>query len=564
MVSFKQIAVLVLAHVLVTGCAHKTFMAETDREHAKNEELVRQKRAEISSSQERPLVTHSVISWVGRKAVEVSRESALPPVFSKEVTLIFPGRVNLRTAAERINKVTNIPVRLKPDVFIPISQFVGGNSNAGAGGAASPVPVTTPLNGPNGLPPLPALPSPLANSMFSQVANTNDEIEINYTGPLAGLLNQISSRFGINWEYSTENGISFSRLVTKVFTVKANPGDSSFTASLGKGGSGSAVSAYSSDGQVKMNSTFSVWDGITKSLESIRSAVGKFNVSQATGTVTVTDTREVVELAQKIIDNENTMLTRQVAIRLDMYSVQATDDIESGLNWNMVYQKFSDGVANWGIKFATPSALTSELAGGVGLAVIGSATNSGIQSLSGTEALIKVLQGFGKVSRVQSVSAMTLNRQPVPIGVTSQVSYLAKTTPGSSTTGTTTLPGLEPGQVTTGFLTNLLPTVLDSNSILLQFSIDMSELRKMGIISTGAGSTLQSIQTPEVDAVQFVQRVALRPGNTLVLTGYERDSNSYEQRGLTRDIGLGGSVVGARKRESIVIMLTPNLVDGAN
>lgn len=159
---------------------------------------------------------------------------------------------------------------------------------------------------------------------------------------------------------------------------------------------------------------------------------------------------------------------------------------------------------------------------------------------------------------------MTMNRQPVPIGVTNQQSYLASTTAGTtSLNGVASQPGLVPGQVTTGFLANMLPTVLDSNSVLLQFSMDLTELKKIGIVSVGSGVTQQSIQTPDVDGVQFVQRVALKAGSTLVLTGFEKTRDSYDMQGITKSVGLGGSIVSKKTRESIVIMITPLIVDGA-
>lgn len=570
----KQHALALVAASLLAGCAaQKDMMKSVDDDFKARGDVTTQKRAEITQEQVRPLVTRSAVAWVGGKNVELSRDAALPPAFSKEVTMIFPGRVNLRTAAERLNKVTGIPVRLKPDVFMPTSMFIGGAMLGGIPGQMPgqlagqvPVPAAVPPGVPGTPGGLPPLPSPLANSMYAQVQNTADEIEINYTGQLSGFLNQMCSRFGINWEYSPENGIVFSRMVTKVMVLKANPGDSTFTASLGKGGSASASGgSFSSDGQIKMNSTFSVWEGLQKSLESIKSAAGKYNVNQGTGTVTITDTREVVDLAKKIIDTENAMLTKQVAIRLDMYSITSSDDVQSGVDWNLVYQKFTQGVTDWSLNLVSPSTVTTSLAGSLGLSIVAPATSSSaVKNMTGSDALLHILQGMTRVSKVQSVSAMTLNRQPVPIGVTNQLSYLAKTTPGTTGTGTTTLPGLEPGMVTTGFLTNLLPTVLDNNSILLQFSIDLSEMAKMGIISTGSGATLQSIQTPEVNAVQFVQRVALRPGSTLVLTGFERNKNGYDQRGLTKDVGLGGTVAGSKTRDAMVIMITPTLVDGAS
>lgn len=551
--NYKPFGILTALFVLgLSGCAYENFKSFVDDSHSGTQNVIEARNKEIAPLKPRTALTQSRGKWIGSRSVPLSKDSALPPVFSQNVTLIFPGRLSLRTVAERITKVTSIPVRLKPDVFMPTSMFIGASSGA----AAAPT-VTAPSSQ------NPVIPFALGAAATYRPPNNTDEFELNYTGSLTGLLDQIGARFGINWEYKESTGIEYSRLVTRSFVIKANAGDTTFTSSLGKGGSSGG--SFSSDAQVKMNSTFSVWEGIQRSLDTIKSPVGKFTVSQATGSVTITDTKDVIDLAEQIISIENEMLTKQVAIRLEMYSVTSTDDREVGVDWTAVYSVFSGLAPQFSLNAVAPASLTSALTGSFGLSILAPVSGeNGLSSFNGSQALIKALEGQGKVARMQSVSAMTLNRQPVPIGVTDQVAYLARTTPTAGGIGGASSPGLEPGQITTGFLVNLLPTVLDSNSVLLQFSIDLTELKRIGIISTGFGTTLQSIQTPEVSGTQFVQRVALKAGTTLVLSGFERTRDEYTQRGVTENPALGGSFVGKKTRESIVIMLTPVLVDGAN
>lgn len=561
----NPIACAVLGALLLGGCAHEEAKKRTDDLYAQYDQTISKKTAELhpEKAEPRATLTRAKGAWLGSKAVPLAQEAQLPPAFSKDVVFVFPGRVNLRTIAERITKVTGIPVRLKPDVFMPTSMFVGGTTGIPGMAVAGQPMVPAPQPGYAGLPPIPGM-GLLGATAYQQIQNTSDEMELNYTGTLTGLLNMIGSRFGINWDYSNVDGILYSRMVTRTFVVKANPGDSSFTASLGKG-SGSATGSFSSDGQVKMNSTFSVWDGIQKAMESIKTQAGKVTVSQATGSVTITDTKEVVDQAEKIIRAENAMLTKQVAVTMEIFSVTNNEDVQAGVDWNLVFTKFSQLAPQFSLKLVSPTTLATSAAGTMGMSILAAANSdsSVMQRLNGSEAFFRALQGEGKVARLQSVSAMTLNRQPVPIGVTNQQTYLARTTPTSGGVSGVALPGLEPGQVTTGFLANLLPTVLDNNSVLLQFSIDMSELESMGTVSSGSGATVQMINTPNVNGVQFVQRVALQPGNTLVLTGYERIRDSYDKNGLTKSIGLGGSLVGKKTREAIVILLTPTIVDGA-
>lgn len=546
-------AVALAVAALCAGCAYTPSKNEVDSKHADMSGDLVQRAASIAAvPEDRPLVTRVSGAWLGVKVKPLSQDVNLPGVFRTTVTLNHPGRYNLRTIAEKITKTTGIPVTLKPDVFMPISAFVGGSGQGGAAAGAAPAAIVGP--GVAGL------------------SNTSDDMELNFVDvPLKDVLNQINSRFGINFTYQENEGITFSRFVTRTITVKANPGNSTLTASLGKNGSSGGASganngpSFTSDGKVSMESAFSVWTAIEGALNTIKSPPGKYIINQATGSVTMTDTKEIVDIAQRYIEGENAIMTRQVAVRVELLAVTSNDNNELGVNWNGVFTKLNGLIPQWNINLLTPGSLNSSMTGGIGMSILAPPKEGNTLSmLNGTEAMLNALQGFARVTNRQSFGAITLNRQPAPLAKTTQETYLARTTPGGNAgTGSSTLPGLEPGQVTTGFMSNILPTVLDNDSVMLQFSIDSSELEKIDSISTGAGATLQQIQTPKVGAVQTVQRVALRSGGTLVLTGFDREVMRYDQRGLTKHVGLGGSYNGAKVRETYVILVTPVIVDGA-
>lgn len=543
-----------IAAVVAAGCAYTPDKAAVDSRHTDmSHTLGRQNDAIAVAGERRPLVTRVAGNWLGVKVKPLAQDANLPPVFRSMVTLKFPGRANLRTIAERLTKVTGIPVTLKPDVFLPVSMFVGTGQQGAGTTAGAPAPAA------------------------SDPTSVADDMELNFVDTsLRDVLNQICSRFGINFTYQENDGIVFSRLLTRTFAVKANPGDTTLTSSLGKGGStsgsaggaggaGGQSSNFVSNGQVSMNSSFSVWTGIQSVLDTIKSPVGKYFINQATGSLTITDTREVVDVVQRYIETENAVMTQQVGVRVELLSVSASDDDELGVNWNAIFTKLNELGPKWSVNLISPPTLTTPSSGSVGMSVLTPPREgSTLGQLSGSQAMVNALQGYARVTSSQTFSAITLNRQPAPLAKTTQTAYLARTVPGGNAgTGSSTLPGLEPGQVTTGFLSNIVPTVMDNQTVMLQFSIDSSELRSLNVISTGSGATLQSIQTPEIDAVQTVQRVALRSGSTLVLTGFDREVMRYDQRGIGQHLALGGSYVGRKAKETVVILITPMIVDGA-
>ena len=544
-------AVALAVAIVCAGCGSVPSKEEVDTKHDQMETQLLRRNAELAAvPEDRALVSRAKGAWLGVKVKPLSQDATLPSIFRTTVTLNYPGRYNMRGIAEKITKATGIPVQLKPDVFMPLSSLVGG----GQGGAA------------------PAVGAPSGPGVTG-TSNIADEMELNFVdAQLKDVVNQVDSRMGVNATYTENEGLVFSRFVTRTIPVKANPGNSTLSASLGKGGSsgGSGAGAsngptFNADGKVSMDSAFNVWTSIEGALNTIKSPPGKFIINQATGSVTITDTKEVVDTAQRYLENENAIMTRQVAVRVELLSVSATDSNELGVNWNGVFTKLNGLIPQWKINLVAPASINSSSVGGVGMSILAPpSSGSTLGQLSGTQAMVNALQGFARVSSSQSFAAMTLNRQPAPLAKTTQTTYLARTTPGGNAgAGSSTLPGLEPGQVTTGFMSNILPTVLDNDTVMLQFSIDSSELIKIDSQSTGANETLQRIQTPEVGAVQTVQRVALRSGGTLVLTGFDHEVMRYDQQGLTKSIGLGGSYNGSKVRETYIILVTPIIVDGA-
>ena len=562
-----------------------TVQQGVDNQYETNRDAISAHSAKVltqSATTGVPLVQKSAGAWLGGKALPLQSDLTLPEVFRKRYVFQFPGKVGIETVAQRVTRVTGIPVRVKPDVLLPATAFVTGGSAATAA-AARPSAITGAGGPPANLPPLPspvasAMGSPLSAGLSAGTAGYPGlaEYEMNFEGSVAGFLDLLSARAGVSWEYR-EGVISLHRMVTKIFTLKAIPGDSTFDSSIGKqaqtqtgtqgsGSSSQSTGGYSSNTTITMNSKFSVWTAVEDAIKSVLSPIGKYAISQASGSITVTDTRDVVEQVAKIIEQENTMNTRQVAMRVEVLSVKLNRGEERGVDWDLVFNQVSSMVP-WGVRFSSPASLVSNAASNLGVSIL-APTNGAAMSASqarwgGSQAFFKALQNYGKVSVVTTANAMTLNRQPVPVAITSQTTYLAKVTPApagaSGSAGGT--PGLEPGTVTTGFLLNLLPTVLDSNSILLQFGVGISDLTRLADVQSGQ----QKIQAPEVSSTDFLQKVALRPGETLVLSGYERASGQYDRRTLAEGapIGIGGSVNGSSGREAVVILVTPVLSEGA-
>jgi type IVB pilus formation R64 PilN family outer membrane protein len=513
--------------------------------------------------------------WLSGNTLKLSPQVDMPGVFSQPAS--FDGTVDsLRAFAERITRISHIPAKVAPGAD---DAATNATQAAGAQGSAGAYP---------GLPPLPAglLQGPsAAGGRGSAVAGESRPVHIVYAhGDLRGLLDAASARFGVYWKYA-DGAIIFFYTDTRVYQVSAIPGDSTLAAnvvsgasnsgassggasgggggqmgagSAGGGGSSSASPSISSDNTTNtvMNAQLSVYTGLQTAIKAMLSPAGSVVPSPATGSITVTDTPDVLERVGSFMDQQNRVLSRQILINVTVLSVSLSADDSYGINWNAVYQALSTrftfgGNIFQGLAGSTPSTF--------------SATVISPQSrANATSAVISALSDQGTVRRKTSASVTTLNDQPVPVQVATQQSYLAQiSTTNTAHVGSQT--SLTPGTVTTGFNLTLLPHILDDGTVMMQFYTNISSLTSLQTFTSGSGSTGESIQLPTVDTRNFLQRISMKSGQTLVIGGYEGivDNGTQSGIGSPANYVAGGGFTAQRSREVIVILISPVTMNGA-
>lgn len=173
---------------------------------------------------------------------------------------------------------------------------------------------------------------------------------------------------------------------------------------------------------------------------------------------------------------------------------------------------------------------------------------------AGSNLIIKALSEQGRISNVRSPSVTTLNLQPAPIQIGNVKSYVA-----SSSTTTTASVGsstsLTPATITSGFNMMLLPRIIDQDNMLLMITLSMSS-KPTFTTFTSNGS---SVQTADYDTKNLSPKVKLRSGQTLVLTGFEENSENATKSGVGDPgfFGLGGSRVRTTGHSVLVVLITP-------
>jgi type IVB pilus formation R64 PilN family outer membrane protein len=517
--------------------------------------------------------------WLSGNTLKIAPETTLPGFFDEPAS--FNGTVDsLRAFAERVSRLTHVPVKLAAgaeDAAERAMQPVADLSFASAGASPPPLP-TGLLQGP----------APQALARGAQIVGAAPVHIVYSNGTLHGLLDSAAGRFGVYWKYA-DGAIVFFYTDTRVYQVIAIPGDSKLDANVVSGasnsggmssggggmagggmagggmagggmagggmagglGSGSAPTVSSENtANIDMNTQLSVYNGLQSAIKAMLSPAGSVVTSPATGSISVTDTPDVLERVGEFMEQQNRVLARQVLVNVTVLSVTLSADDSYGINWGAVYQTL-------GTKFNITNTFSSLVTGAnqFSATVISPSSRA-----SGTTAMIDALSQQGTVRRKTSASVTTLNDQPVPVQVAQQEGYLAQiSTLATVNVGSQT--SLTPGTVTTGFNLTLLPHILDDGTVMMQFYTNISSLASLTTFTSNG----ESIQLPTVDTRNFLQRVAVKSGQTLVISGYEGTSDQDSKQGVGKptNYAFGGGYSATHSREIIVILITPITMNGA-
>jgi type IVB pilus formation R64 PilN family outer membrane protein len=392
-----------------------------------------------------------------------------------------------------------------------------------------------------------------------------DRIQLQYTGPLAGLLDAATARLGLSWRYRDKT-VTIYHVDTRSYSIASLPtttrmdavvtaGTTSSAGLSGGGGSGGGSSGSTNSGlsgsSGSTQTTTVALDSdppndLTKSVEAMLTReVGRAYLSTSTQTLTVTDTPDVLDRVGLMVDARNTFSTRQVLLNVKVLSVTTNASDEFGIDWNLIY---TDIARSTGVGIARSFTTSTDATSGSINILEGS-------RFDGSQLVLKALSKTGNVSILTQPSVTTLNMEAVPVQVAKQTSFLASTsTTQTANVGSTS--ALTPGTVTTGFNMTLLPYIMDdAKTVLLQFSVNLSTLNNIRRVSSGDNA----IEIPEVDSRIFSQKVRLQSGETLVLSGFEQSITSADRAGTGSpwNFLFGGGASASKKRDVLVVLITP-------
>ncbi|WP_287963134.1 hypothetical protein [Alcanivorax sp.] len=474
--------------------------------------------------------------WIPAEEMKVKRETPWPQGDMRVV--INKSFYSMSDVAASISSLTGVAIEVAPEVSMLVSSALMGAS-AGTPVSAGAAPVS-PVGGTGTPPPTPTAPTGTPAMPIGGVSS----IHIQYDGSLKGLLNMLAGRYGLSWKRIDDTHVRLYGYETRTWHVAALLGELSQTDKVENGSSDSAITSQS----------VSVWKGIEEAVKSMLSPGGKAVISEATGTITVTDVPAVIERVNEFMEKQNASLSTTVAMDVTVYVVQSSRGEDYAFDWDAVYQTLAANAAKGTGASISLSRTTQAITGGseISIGVIGNS------EWNGTKAILKALSTQGTVTQVSSTRLLTLNGQPIPFKVGQTIAYL-KSSSTSVSNGTATT-SVEQGTADTGFFLNLLPHVVDKDALLLQFALNLSTLDKLNTVTSGG----VTVQTPETSSREMIQRVALRSGQTLMIAGQDVWDVSALLSGVGKPTNalFGGSNSSKDNHSMLVVVIRPVIQKG--
>jgi len=479
-----------------------------------------------------------------RHSIPLRREESLPAHLG-EVRLHVPGRLPLAAAAELLSRTIDLPVVMTPDALHDAADYAPGAA------PRPPFDARAVLAGEAEAHRLAAQAG--ARQLDVPAAAHHNTVEIDHAGPLRVLLDRIAAQAGLQWVHAGGR-IVFSRVVTRALPVKALPGglDTSAAFDVLGGPDGGAGTA-----KVDFSAQSDYWHGLAEVLRPMLSPSASLQVDPRAGLVTVTDALVNVERVQAHLETLNANLLRQVVLEVEVLQVSFSDEYNHGIDWYAMIGRLDQGNR---LQLTAPAAL-GPMGGGTA-ATLGFVLGPSASRGSASEWIAKALQEYGRVSTAYSSVVTTTNRMPVPLGALQTRSYVQRSSAAmhNPVTGITTPGALESGKLSTGLGLTVLPVILDSNLVLLQTALQVSELRQLRAFTSGTGGSAQSVQLPETMSFSAMQRISVPAGRTLVLAGFEREQAQLDDADVVRGL-LPLARRGSRTKQGTVVLITPRLVE---
>lgn len=259
----------------------------------------------------------------------------------------------------------------------------------------------------------------------------------------------------------------------------------------------------------------------------------KYSLNRVTGTLYVNARPSQVAAVERIIENYDDVMSRQVLIEAQILDVTLSDGFEFGVDWSSLRSHLAGGflgaggISVEGVESVIPGAVNS----GNGIVIPG--TNTGFPnghslglaySEGSLNAAVKLLNQYGNVRLLSNPTIRAKNSHPSMISVgsitrfVSQSEAIVNNVGGSSVTSNNVITD----SVFDGIVVGVLPFIEADGTINLTIHPMQSEVNKasLGLIDVGGSQ----ISLPEIDFKGVTTSLSLNDGDTVLLGGLISES----------------------------------------
>lgn len=520
---------LVLA---MTGCAIDERAAtsrDASKRAAQDLQQISDRFQQATLARQTPSTEHRVNKpWVSGQPIALAPAVSLPKPLRRDVktTLIFHQKAaSLAQVGQRIARATGIAVRVRPEAMLAPHYFMARLQNV---------------------------------SSTAQASSVHEPMMPMGTRPLSEVLDFIAASHDVQWRY-TGQAIEFFRTETQVFDVRALALDASTQMQLGKTGGG-ASGGFESSAQTTLSMTSQpVLDDIRHRVESFMTRAGTISAQPGNlSSIVVTDTPDALAAIGRYLAEANRAMTRRVRLVFEEMTVTRSQAHEQGIDWSLA---LAADVAS----LQVGSAALSGIAPVLGTA---SASLPNVKGVSGS-VLARAVSKYADIRRHTTVPVVTLNRRPVTHAVRSTFTYVDQIQSvgvSKKDDAKSALPGIAISQKreTVGAFLTLVPDIQVDGQVLLTVAYDNTTALPLETLAFGGAEQSLQVQQLNLQGNGTLQQVALLPGRTTLIAGFEQRNDETQQGRLSPDAPrlLGGNDKVEHRKRITLIFVTAQVEDG--
>lgn len=516
----------------VAGCAideRATASREATRRAARDLHQMSDRFQQATNQRQTPSSEHQINKpWVSGQPIALAPEVNLPKALRADVktTLIFHKKaVSLVEVGQRIAMATGIPVRVLPEAMLASHHF---------------------------MPRLQSVP------VSAQTRVPTEAMMPMGTRPLSEVLDLIAAGHDIQWRY-TGKAIEFFRTQTRVFDIRALTLAASTQMQLGKAGGG-ANGGFESSAQTTLSMTAQpLLDDIRQRVEPLMTRAGTISAQPGNlSSIVVTDTPSALDAIAAYLDQANRAMSRRVRLVFEEMTVTRSQAHEQGIDWSLA---LATEVAALQVGSSTLSGMAP---------VLGSASAS-VPVMKGitSSVLAKAVSKYADIRRHTTVPLVTLNRRPVTHAVRSTFTYVDQIQSVGATKkedAKASLPGIAVSQKreTVGAFLTLVPDIQVDGQVLLSVAYDNTTALPLETLAFGGPEQSLQVQQLNLQGNGTLQQVALHPGRTTLIAGFEQRNDETQQGRLSPDAPrlLGGNDRLEHRKSITLIFVTAQVEDG--